>query len=92
MEEQKNQEQEQNLQSEETAAEEQQVENAQEQAQEQEEIDYFSEMLEDLTDEERQNFFEDHGKGVMNRYFDRELTEAEAADYEDALEDLGVIA
>ena len=79
MEEQKNQEQEQNLQSEETAAEEQQVENAQEQAQEQEqeEIDYFPEMLEDLTDEERQNFFEDHGKGVMNRYFDRELTEAE---------------
>ena len=79
MEEQKNQEQEQNLQSEETAAEEQQVENAQEQTQEQEqeEIDYFPEMLEDLTDEERQNFFEDHGKGVMNRYFDRELTEAE---------------
>lgn len=75
MEEQKNQEQELNLQNEENAAEEQQVENQEQK--EQEEIDFFPEMLEDLSEEERQNFFEDHGKGVMNRYFDRELTEAE---------------
>ena len=74
MEEQKNnQEQEQNnLQNEEAA--EQQVEN---QEQQQEEIDFFPEMLEDMTEEERLNFFEDHGKGVMNRYFDRALTEDE---------------
>ncbi len=75
MEEQKNQEQEQKLQSEEQkAAEEQQVEN---QEQQQEEIEYFPEMLEDMSEEDRQNFFEEHGKGVMKRYFDRELTEEE---------------
>lgn len=57
---------------EETAAAEQPVEN-QEQKQE---IDFSPEMLEDLT-EERSNFFEEYGKGVMNRYFDRALTETE---------------
>ena len=73
MEEQKNQEQELNLQSEENAAEGQQVENQEQK----EEIEFFPEMLEDMSEEERMNFFEDHGKGVMKRYFDRELTEAE---------------
>lgn len=41
------------------------------------EIAFYPEMLEDLTEEERYNFFEEYGKGVMNRYFDRALTEAE---------------
>ena len=65
--------QEQPPQNEETAAAEQPVEN-QEQKQE---IDFSPEMLEDLTEEERSNFFEEYGKGVMNRYFDRALTENE---------------
>ena len=65
--------QEQAPQNEETAAAEQPVEN-QEQKQE---IDFSPEMLEDLTEEERSNFFEEYGKGVMNRYFDRALTENE---------------
>lgn len=42
--------------------------------QEQKDIDFYPEMLEDLSEEERSNFFEEHGKGVMNRYFDRALT------------------
>lgn len=65
--------QEQAPQNEETAAAEQPVEN-QEQKQE---IDFSPEMLEDFTEEERSNFFEEYGKGVMNRYFDRALTENE---------------
>lgn len=57
------------------AADEQQVENQEEQAQE--EIVFSEDMLEDMTAEERENFFEEHGKGVMNRFFERDLTEKE---------------
>ena len=56
----------------EQAAVEQQVEN-----QEQEEIVFSPDMLEGKSDEEREAFFEEFGKGVMNRYFERGLTEAE---------------
>ena len=73
MEEQKNQEQTQELFNENNDAAEQQVENEEQK----QEIDFSPEMLEDLTEEERSNFFEEYGKGVMNRYFDRALTEAE---------------
>lgn len=73
MEEQKNQEQTQELFNENNEAAEQQVENEEQK----QEIDFSPEMLEDLTEEERSNFFEEFGKGVMNRYFDRALTEAE---------------
>lgn len=73
MEEQKNQEQTQELFNENNEAAEQQVENEEQK----QEIDFSPDMLEDLTDEERSNFFEEFGKGVMNRYFDRALTEAE---------------
>ena len=56
----------------EQAAVEQQVEN-----QEQEETVFSPDMLEGKSDEEREAFFEEFGKGVMNRYFERNLTEAE---------------
>lgn len=41
------------------------------------EIDFSADMLEGLSDDELANFFEEYGKGVMNRYFDRALTEEE---------------
>ena len=55
------------------AAEEQQVENEEEQA----DIEFSPDMLDGMSEEERANFFEEYGKGVMNRYFDRALTEKE---------------
>jgi len=76
MEENKNQEQTQELFNEnenKEAAEEQQVENKEEQA----EIEFSPDMLDGMDEEERSNFFEEYGKGVMNRYFDRALTEKE---------------
>ena len=57
----------------EAAEEQQQVENQEEKP----EVDFSADMLEGLTEEERSNFFEEYGKGVMNRYFDRALTEDE---------------
>lgn len=64
--------QEQAPQNEQAAEEQQQVEN-----QEQEEIVFSPDMLEGLSQEEREAFYEEHGKGVMNRFFERDLTEAE---------------
>lgn len=55
------------------AEEQQQVENHEEKT----EVDFYSDMLEGMKEEERSNFFEEYGKGVMNRYFDRVLTEDE---------------
>lgn len=64
--------QEQAPQNEQAAEEQQQVDN-----QEQEEIVFSPDMLEGLSQEEREAFYEEHGKGVMNRFFERDLTEAE---------------
>ena len=57
----------------EAAKEQQQVENQEEKP----EVVFSADMLEGMTEEERSNFFEEYGKGVMNRYFDRALTEDE---------------